>query len=225
MEIDEIKQLWKAYDEKLEQQWQLNLSLLRKANLDKVKNRLTSLQWLNTMVLAVGISLCIVFGTFVKNHIYEIHFVAAGSILFFWSALIAYSAVMQLRMIIALDYTSSIISLQKKLGSLRLVILKYFKLSLLILPFYTAHTIFWFEVLFDIDIYQYGDQRWWISQFVISVVVFVPLTIWLFKKLSPSNINNSWVKKGIEGAGIKQINEALALMEEVEQFEKKEYAL
>ncbi len=222
MEIDELKKIWRVYDQKLERNWQLNLHLLRQTNLDKAKSKLRYLVMLHAFSLAICIPLCLLFLYFVFSHIEAFHFVLAGSILFFWTAFVAYSAIEQLRIIQHVDYSAPVIIIQKKLASLKLVMIKYLRLGIWIMPFYVAHILLWFELIFDLDMYQVADQRWWISQVIFSLIVIVPLTVWLYRKLSPKNVNKAWMKKLIGGSGGKQLNDAIACLEEIEKFEKME---
>ncbi|MEK6481119.1 hypothetical protein WJR50_26490 [Catalinimonas sp. 4WD22] len=224
MELDEIKSIWSAYDKKLEQSWKLNLSLLRRTNLDKVKSKLRNLVFLHAFTLAFSILQIILLMYFVAVHADELHFLAAGTTLLVWSFMIAYSAADQLSKINEMDYSAPVMEIQKKLISIKLSIIKYLRLSILIIPLYIAHILFWFELLFDVDMYLVANQQWWVGQIIFTLVVMVPLTIWLYKKLSPKNVNKSWMKKLISGSGGKQIGEAFTLLDEIQRFEKNDYS-
>lgn len=224
MELEEIKNIWSAYDKKLEQSWKLNLSLLRRANLDKVKSKLRKMVILHAFTFTFSILQIILLMYFVVVHIAEPHLVAAGTILLVWSFMISYSAADQLNKINAMDYSAPVMEIQKKLIAIKLSIIKYLRLSTLIIPFYLAHILFWFELLLDVDMYQVANQQWWIGQIIFTLLVMLPLTLWLYKKLSSHNMDKSWMKKLISSSGGKQISEAFTLLDEIQKFEKNDYA-
>lgn len=219
MEIDEIKSMWKNYDEKLERSWQLNLKLLRNSNLDKAKSKLRSILLLN--VFTLGLSFLLQFGllSFIWQHSESLHYVCAAAILICWLGLVSYSAIQQLKMILEMDYAAPVLQIQKRLLILRLAILKYFRLTVLIIPLYIAFMIVGFELIMGFDIYTFANPNWWWSQVILSIGVFFPLTLWLYKKLSPKHIDKVWVGKLIGGSGGKQIVDALELLQEIKTFE------
>jgi len=220
MELTDLKNIWAQYDQKIERNWQLNMHLLRQTNFDKAKSQLSYVTGLNVVSLVISGSLMILYASFVYQNIQSIYFAAAGLILFCWTLLIAISAIEQLNIIHSIDYSAPVLEIQKRLQKLRLCIIRYLRLSILVLPLYMAHTLFWSKLLLDLDMVQVADNNWWLVQGAITLVVFVPLTIWLFRKLSPKYVHKRWMSKIISGSGGKQIIKAIDLLEEIRQFEK-----
>ena len=130
MELSELKSTWLAYEKKLDRTWKLNLQLLRTTNLDKAKSKIKRLTWIvgTTLVFYLILSLFLLF--FAIQHIMTPHMAAAGIVLTVWALAIAIGAMQQLALISRLDYAAPVTTLQKKLESLRLIILKYFRLAI-----------------------------------------------------------------------------------------------
>ncbi|MDN5212046.1 hypothetical protein QQ020_08285 [Fulvivirgaceae bacterium BMA12] len=218
MELSELKNTWLAYEKKLDRTWKLNLQLLRTTNLDKARSKIQRLTWIVGTTLAFYLLSSLFLLFFSIQHITIIHMAAAGIILTVWSLAIAIGAMQQLALINQLDYAAPVTTLQKKLEVLRLIVLKYFRLAIWILPFYMAFQIVSAEVLFGYDIIKQAKENWLIWQAGLSIA-FIPLTIWLHQKLNPKNMHKSWMKKVLKGNG-SQITEAIEFIREIEKFEK-----
>jgi len=218
MDLDDLKQAWQKQEKQLKNSWQLNLELLRTINLDKAKSRMDSLTRITAITLAFYLGSALLFAFFAVQNMGKLQFVLSGGLLAFWSGLIATGSMQQLGLIAQIDYSEPIPVLQKKLETLKLVILKYLRLGVWILPFFMVFVVVGFKALLGIDIITVGDTKWLIVQAIISIA-FIPLTIWLYKKLSPENIDKKWMNTLLKGAG-SQISEALECIKKIEQFER-----
>ncbi|MGH1365154.1 MAG: hypothetical protein ACRBF0_16455 [Calditrichia bacterium] len=218
MDLDNLKQAWQKQEKQLQNSWKLNLELLRTINLDKAKSRMDSLTRITAITLVFYLGSALLFAFFAVQNIGKMQFVLSGGLLAFWASLIASGSMRQLGLIAQIDYSEPIPVLQKKLETLKLVILRYLRLGVWILPFYMAFVVIGFKVLLGIDIIAFGDTKWLIVQAMLSIA-FIPLTIWLYKKLSPENINKEWVNTLLKGAG-SQISDALECIKKIEQFEE-----
>ena len=218
MELEKLKDIWKEQEKKIDRNWKLNLELLRTSNLDKVKSKMNNLTWITAITLVFYIVMAIFFAFFAFENIQTIHFAIAGFVLSGWSILIATGSMRQLSIIDKIDYTESVPVLQKKMESLKLIILKYIQLAQWILPLYLAFVIFWFKVLFDFDIIASTGKIWLILQLILSAT-FVPISVWLHRKLRPKNISKKWMNTLMEGAG-NQVYDAIEFIKRIEEFEK-----
>ncbi len=218
MELDKLQALWKTLDQKLDRNWQLNLELIRKTNLDKARRKMTG--------LIRNISLTLVFYALVAS--WFIHLTiqnwgspfVAGSfiILAGWSLILCFTAIHELVLITQIDYASPILELQKKLSHIRLVVLRHLRILVWILPFSFVFVILFFKLLFGIDIATNAPLDWIIWNNVICLVLFVPLSLWLYKKLNPKNVDKAWMQKALKGSG-SQLTDALELLKEIREFE------
>jgi hypothetical protein len=88
----------------------------------------------------------------------------------------------------------------------------------MILPFYFAYLLMFFDVVFGVDIYILGDTHWLISQAAFSLLLGV-LAVYLYRQLSPENINKPLSKWLMQGFG-SQAMEAAEELNQLEEFEK-----
>jgi len=218
MELDDLKNLWREQEKQLQENWALNFQLLRTLNLDKAKSRLKSLTRVTVAMLIFYICAALYFIYFAIEYGSEPQFAIAGGILSIWAISIAGGAMHQLDRIADIDYSEPIPVLQRKLESLKLIVLRYIRLGAWITPFYFSFIIVGFKSLFGVDIIMVGDPTWLTVQAGITLA-FIPLTIWIYRKLSPRNISAAWMEKVLKGNG-SQITEALKFLEEIERFEK-----
>lgn len=218
MELEELKYIWEKQEKKIDLNWKLNVEMLRNTNLDKAKSKMNSLTWITAITLSFYLLMAMFFMTFTFKNLGATHLLLSGIVLTLWSLLIATGSIKQLSAIQKINYTEPIPELQKKLESLKLVILKYLQLAQWILPLYLAFVIFWFKVLFDFDILANAGRTWLIVQIVVSSALII-LSLWLHKKLQPKNISKKWINTIMKGAG-SQISEALDFIKRIEEFEK-----
>lgn len=219
MELEQLKTLWQGLDEKLDRNWKLNLELIKQSNLDKARKKMNSLIWLKGLEISF-------YGAFTAVFVYmtvvnwpSLGLAGTGIVFAIWTLSICIGAVHELVMITEIDYAEPVATLQKKLIRIRLAIIKYLRLAVWILPFYFGFVILFFKVLWNVDIVAVGDPDWIKWNLVIAVVLFLPLAIWMHIKLNPKNANKKWMHSLLRGMG-SQINDALHLLDEVENFEK-----
>lgn len=218
MEIEELKSIWKQQEKKIERNWQLNLELLKSANLDKAKSKMNSLTWITLITLSFYLMMGLFFIIFAFRNWETTHFAISGLVLTVWSVIIATGSLKQLSSIQKIDFSLPVPELQSKMEYLKLIILRYLQLAQWIIPFYLALVIFWLEVLFDFDIVNNAGETWLLIQVVLSLTL-IPLSFWFHKKLRPKNINKKWVNLLMKGAG-SQISDAIDCIQRINEFEK-----
>jgi len=223
MELDDLKLSWANLDQKLDRNWKLNLQLIRQTNLDKAQRKITNLIWAKGLALAVYFISLILFVEFTFDNLGVIHLATTGILLSTWTLAICITSIHELHLITTIDYALPVPDLQKKLVSIRLATVKYLRLGIWIIPLSFAFTILFFKAIFGVDIVAVGDTNWMIANGVFSLVVFVPLAIWLTKKISPKNAEKKWMNKLLKGNG-SQITTAIDFLKEIESFEKEESA-
>jgi hypothetical protein len=218
MELDDLKDIWKQQEEKIDHQWQLNVKTLKQTNLDKAKSKLRSLSWVVSITLLFYLLMAMFFMIFGFRNLEIGYFALSGFVLSLWSLLVATGSIGQLRAIHKIDYTEPIPILQTKLEKLKLIILKYLQLAQWIFPFYLSFVIFWSKVLFDFDIVANAGNTWLLIQLIFSICL-IPVSIWLHRKLRPENINKKWITTLMLGSG-SQVSDAIAFIKRIEAFEK-----
>lgn len=217
MEIEELKSIWKQQEKKIERNWQLNLKLLKSVNLDKAKSKMNSLTWITLITLCFYLMMGLFFLIFAFRNWGTPHFAISGLVLTVWSVIIATGSLKQLSSIQKINFALPVPELQRKMESLKLIILRYLQLAQWIIPFYLALVIFWLKVLFDFDIVNSAGEKWLFIQLILSLTL-IPLSLWFHRKLRPKNINKKWVNLLMKGAG-GQISEAIDYIQRINEFE------
>lgn len=225
MDTTELKSIWQAYDAKLEKSLKLNLHCIQTIQTQKIKSTFTSLKAFKITEIIIGVLLIFFLGNFLYNNITEAYFVVAAGILMVFCSLAIIGSIKQIALITQISYTQNVVNNQKKLALLQSSVLlqssiiKYLRLVFLNLPFYTAYIIIGFKIFLNTDIVARGDKNWWISQITISIL-FIPLSIWLYNKISYKNMHINWVRRLIENAGGKSISKVMDFIKELNEFEK-----
>ena len=219
MEIAELKSIWNQINEKLDRNWQLNLELIRRTNLDKVRTKMRRQIWFNGLTLTFYLFWALLFIIFVIKNWSVPNVAVSGAILGIWAVAISAASIHELELMASIDYGQPINELQKKLSRIKLLMIRYIRLAVWIFPLYFVFIVLMFWMFWGIDIVAVGDRNWIIGNVIISVVVFLPLAIWAHRKLSAKNAHTKWMNTLLRGNG-NQIVEALRLIEEIEEFEQ-----
>ena len=218
MELDKLQNMWQTLDQKLDRNWQLNLSLIRRANLDKAMRKMKGLTWVTSLSLAFY---AIVASYFIHLTIqnWTSPFLAGScGIVAGWSLFITYAAIRELKLILELDYSKPILEVQKQLVQVRLAILRYLRVLVWMLPFSFVFVVLFFKLLFGIDITAEAPLDWILWNIAICLVLFAPLSFWLYKKLNPKHAEEEWIYKFLKGSG-SQISDAISFLKEIDTFE------
>ena len=222
---DELMQLWQSYDKKLNTSLAINKHCIEAIQTQKILTAFSHVKAYNYVEIGTGLFCMWLLGSFLANNITNLYFVAAAAVLMLFCLVAIIGAAHQLVLIGQLQYSGAVIAGQRKLTLMQSTvfiqtsIVTYLRLALLSLPFYTAYLIIGFKVFFGINIVEQGNSNWWISQIVLSIL-FVPLSIWMYKKISYKNLHIPWVRTLIEGAGGKATRKAMDYIQELNEFEK-----
>ena len=214
-DINDIQKAWKNHEQKLEKSWTINLDLLRKINIKSAQSKMNTLIWMNALTLIfyqVVMWFCVFF---TLSHRDNLSYLITGIVLIIWSAVISFGAIKQLKLIIEIDYSAPVTVVQKQLQKVKLAILHFLRMALMILPFYVVFPTILFEKISGINFIEIMDPVWIIVQ---PLVLLIP-TIWIYRNISPKNVNKKWINWLLIGHG-SQIDDAQKFMLEIDAFEK-----
>lgn len=217
-ELSNLENAWNSINQKLDRNWRLNLEIIREANLNKARTKVRSLVWVIAITLAHYIFASIYFMYFTATNWSVSHIAATGIILAFWALGCAIACIHELKLIADIDYAEPVAKVQKGLLHIQMVIIRSFRLAVWIVPFYFCFIIFFFRVIWGVDIVANSDAGWLIVNLVISLGIFLPFAIWAHRKLNPDNIDKKWMKNLLQGQG-SQLASAVALLKSIESFE------
>lgn len=119
MELDELKQAWHSMEQRLERQQALNVQLLTETRLDKAKRHLRWLLLGQSAQLALGMLVTVLSARFwIANHDVPA-LLAAGLAGHAWGVLVICSAVVELLLVIRIQYAQPVVAVQRYVALLR----------------------------------------------------------------------------------------------------------
>ncbi len=221
MEDFELKNIWQAYDRRIEearvlnlQSWALNLRCFETLQTEKARYRLNTLAAYKGWVAVLGVLwvlflAMLVWGNWFSNPYFTI---SVGIIMLFN----VFAVAVYIRHIIIIrqiNYSESITSTQEKLAVLKLSTINSTRILMLQIPFYT--TWFWHSSWIN-----YSSSSFWLITFPITLL-FIILAIFLYHNISLKNMHKKWLKLlMMAGPEYKSLLEAQSFIAEIDQFKK-----
>jgi len=220
MENINIQDLWKQNEQLLENTRKLNGALLREVKLDKAKSSIKGLRFLPVSTLLFYSILASYALYFMVSHWGTWYFMLAGGAIAFFSIWLVITSFKQLKRILFLDYDAPIMKLQKKLAELKTAIVQNLRIAAYLLPFGPFVGLFFFKVVFDIDLMDVLNYTMIVSFGIVTILLEV-LSLGILRALRSKNMNKKWLNWLLLGSG-NQVNEALQYLEEIEEFQVEE---
>ncbi len=217
MENLNIQDIWKQNEQLLDRTRKLNGQLLRELKMDKAKASLKRLLFLPISTLVFYSILSSYALCFMVNHWGTWYFMLAGGAVAFFSTWLLISSIQQIKRILSLDYDAPILTLQSNLALLKTNIIQNLRIAAYLLPFGPFVGLFFFKVVFNVDLMQVLDYNMIVSFGVITIVLEV-LSLLLLRALRPKNSHERWLNFLLQGSG-SQVDEALGFLEQIKEFE------
>ena len=218
MTKENIQNLWSDYSSELQEKLNTNTLSLPSTDAKTPKTILNGLlirRILESLLFLVFSGLLLRFS--IENNS-TIYYVLSGLILMIFCLVGLTGSLMQIILILRLDFSKPITSFQAQLEKLKIYSLQTLRLIFLSIPFYSAYMVIGFKALYDFDILANADSNWLIWNIILTIL-FIPFSIWLYKILNYKT-KKRWVKKLIVDNGGKQIHSAIQFLHEIEEFEK-----
>ena len=115
MELDDLKQAWQTLDRRLQQQNAINLQLLADSRVRTAKSGLRWLRVRSALQIALGVALTIFFAIFWIEHRDNIVLMASGLVMHAYSVLLIIAGVVELLLLIRIDYAEPVVTIQRYL--------------------------------------------------------------------------------------------------------------
>lgn len=210
MESDELKNLWQAYDARLEQSLQLNIQVL-----EKIESRKVDSSFRSTVRFKIfGIVFTFCWNAFLALVLYivwpEPFFVGSLIALMGLNFLAAWNYYRQVKMIRALNWSAPVTDTQQQLSRLHISVIRNMQMIWLQLPLYF---IFWMKP----HMFVTAGLTFWLIQ-GSCIALSVAATVWLFRNISVKNAHSKLVKSLIWGDGGKAIEKAHAYIRKIDAF-------
>lgn len=217
MEDIELKKLWEASNQQLEQarvlnlqSWMVSARTFEYMQKHKVQSKLTRLSTFKKWMIALGILWTLFLVLLVAGDQFRhVYFSTSVTILAMFNGYAVYAYIKQVILISQIDYDSSIIDTQKKLTDLQVSTLSIVRILFLQSPFYT--TFYWTTQ------WMQTDSKFWLITFPISLLILLG-SLWLYRNISFKNADKKWFRLLMGTREWRSIIDAKKYLEEIEEF-------
>lgn len=219
MDDIELKNMWKAYGQKLEeakilnlQSWAVNSKTFEYLQTHKAQSTLNALSTFKKWAVAVGILWMLLLGNLVyATHFKNLYFSISVILIMLFTIIAIAVYLKHIVLINQINYSESILETQKKLTELQASTIKIVRILWLQMPFYT--TFYWNTKWMNSDI------KFWLIAFPITLC-FTFLAIWLYRNISLKNADKKWFKILLGDKEWTTIINAKKYLNEIEKFRK-----
>ena len=209
MEDLELKQMWQAYDIKLEKLLVLNLRNFEQLQSQKARTKLNAFVRNHVVWIVLGVLWVAFLAFLVVNTLHNIWFVVSvGSILLFT----AYATILYIKHVATISQINNngnITETQEKLAAVRSSLNKTGRILILQAPFYCT----WF-----INPTMYSVIS--LSITLCTAALFAVASVWVYWTFAPKKVQPKWVRSFENSFGGKAIVDATDFLEEIEAFKK-----
>jgi len=215
MEDKDLLNIWKQYDEKLEQVLEVNQQLTQEVTQLKVKSTIAKSKPIKWIAIALGIPWSIfltslaVIGILSGNLFFAISFGAIALIM----NIVLGSYVYHLVLIYQVNNSDTVMQAQEKLAKLKISSIQVTRIAFLQLPFWT---MFWLST----DILN--SSLLLLSVHVVIFLIFGFASIWLYRNIKLENMNKKWMKVLFSGVEWTPIIQSMDMLEQIEGYKGEE---
>jgi hypothetical protein len=182
MELDDLKQIWERQDAKLSASLRINTRLLVASGLAKTESALRRL----SLFLVAGVaadSLAVLWlGSFLADHVREPRFLIAGAALHLGAIALLVAGVRQLVALKGVDLGEPVVTIQKRLESLRVERLRALKWTMFLAPLaWMPFLVVALKGFFGLDSYAILD-RWWLAANALFGVLVLAAAVYVSRR-------------------------------------------
>ncbi|MEO7311112.1 MAG: hypothetical protein ABIX01_11990 [Chitinophagaceae bacterium] len=210
MEDLELKQMWQAYDQKLDRLLVLNLRNFEELQTQKASAKINGFVRQQLVYIIIGVIWVAFLAILVFNTPGNLWFaVSLGGIILFS----AYATILYIRHVLMLrqiNFNGNITETQEQLAAVRASLNQVGRVLWLQTVFYCT----WF-----INPTMYQNITGMTITFGIAAV-FLAASIWMYQALAPKNMHRKWVRNFETSVGGKAIVEASEFLQEIEAFKQ-----
>ncbi|MGB1004263.1 MAG: hypothetical protein ACPGVC_08545 [Salibacteraceae bacterium] len=220
MEAQELNKIMAAYDDKLDQTLQLNLSSINELPLQKPESTTNKVLKYRVFEVVIFSLLAILLGGYIASNLDQTHLVVSGIILHVFTLIAIVGSIGQVVLLQQINYSKPIVEIRKKIELVNSHNLLFVKILLLSAPVWWSYAIVGLDVFLGYDIYVYLDSDFVVRYLVINFLLIIPL-IWFLNKLSYKNLHIKWVRKTIVLITGSKTRKAMEFLEDIKEFENK----
>lgn len=217
METEELKNLWQAYDSKLEKVLSINIKYIEIIQAQKARSAFQHLMARKLVSLVWGSLCAFIFASFTYHNYAQPHLLVSGGVMMLLCIIHVGTCIGHIKLISEMKLTGGVTEMQEKLATFQSLSARYSRLAVLMFPLWIACLIVFFKLVFNMDLVAIQGKDFWLPNLMISLL-FLPPSIWFYKKMSVKNMHIPWVRKLIESGGGKSAVKAIEFLKEIEDF-------
>ncbi len=216
MNDQEILALWKSQDQKIEQVLAMNSILLKEQISQKAKKTLYGLKAEKITGIIVGLPYLLILGTilgigFQVSSLSGNYFLISIGMIFLINLKIFADYIRHLILSYQIDFSGAVSDIQKQLIDLRISLIRSVRYIGFQLPFYSTLHL-------DSSWFPSQANTLWILIQILITGLFTFAAIWIFLNFKPENSNHWIIKKLFFIAGLKEVDQSLAQLEEIKNL-------
>jgi serine/threonine-protein kinase len=222
MDLDDLKQMWEDQDKKLDTLLRLNPGRLHASALGKAETAMKRLTWMLWAELLLDFGAVLWLGSFLAERWSEPPFLVPALVLHLSTIGLLALGVRQLVAIRQLDFGGPIVTLQKRMESLRVERLRAMQLTLLAAPLlWTPLLIVILKGLLGVDAYRIFSANWLAANLLFGLAV-IPLAIWIARRSADRMERSPLAQRLLRDLAGYNLNAASGFLSRVARFEEEE---
>jgi hypothetical protein len=220
MELDQLKKLWAAQQQRLDKSLQLNESLLAQMNLGRTRQSLRGLS-AGIGFEIVGLALIMLMtGSFGADHVRDLDFFIPALAIWGYALAILIAETRQLVEIRRIDFDEPVVAIQVKIEQVRLRRAKIIGWLLAFGPLlWLPATIVVMRSLLGIDLYAHVTAGWIAANVVFGIAV-IPLCIWIARRFGDRLGKSPTTRSFVDAIAGNSMSEALQSLDTIRRFEQ-----
>jgi hypothetical protein len=222
MELEDLKRRWEEQDRKLDAGLRLNTRLLQASVLGKAETSLRGLSRLLWFELLTNLLVAFWVGSFLANHLSEPRFLIPAAALHLCVIALLAAGARQLVALKTIDYSAPIVTIQKRLESLRVERIRAVTLTFLFSPLlWTPLMIVALKAFLGVDAYAAFGAPFLIANLLFGLL-FLSLAVWISKRYEARMKRSPLIQCLMRTLACNSLASAAAFVRSISEFEKDE---
>jgi hypothetical protein len=212
MKESELKNMWQAYDKKIDKTVQINKEQLKAIQTAKVESTIKSFRKGHVIVMILGFIWIALLSFLVLNSLDKTYFAISVALLVVFNLFAVAAYLRHIIILSSVNIAESVTETQRKVALVRTSDNLTGRILLLQTPLYCT---WWYTD----ELVKNGGLLFWSIQFiVVGLLTFA--AIFLFVKLSPSNTSSKWLERTDRFFASEKLKKASELLTEIEEYKK-----
>jgi hypothetical protein len=220
VEMDDLRKTWAEYDRKLDTNIRLSRQLLVATNLNRVRSPLRRLAFFLGVESVIQFAVVVALGSFIYENMATPRFALAGATLDVFAIAILIAMIRQIASALQIDYDKPIAVIQKQLGKLRVLRIRYIQ------GIFPVATLVWTPLLivalkgfWGLDAYRLFGTAYLVANVLVGVAI-IPLAIWLSKKFGDRMGRSPMIQRFMRDLAGYNLNAATGSLATLAKFEE-----